>query len=159
MAGDEHGSIWIESTRDPDGQPVCLVTFDKLQYYAPVEDVRATAIDLVSAFATDLLAGGGKRYFGAKTTLTLMPAGSSKQRQALVLLNRGSQDGALTPDEARAMALAWMATAEATESDHLVSEALRATGTDEAGQEKVFGYLRQLRTAAAAGTAPGRPPG
>ena len=80
MAGDEHGSIWIESTRDPDGQPVCLVTFDKLQYYAPVEDVRATAIDLVtcaayaemmmtlitrldlpaatvSAFATDLLAG------------------------------------------------------------------------------------------------------
>ena len=182
MAGDEHGSIWIESTRDPDGQPVCLVTFDKLQYYAPVEDVWATAIDLVtcaayaemmmtlitrldlpaatvSAFATDLLAGGGKRYFGAKTTLTLMPAGSSKQRQALVLLNRGSQDGALTPDEARAMALAWMATAEATESDHLVSEALRATGTDEAGQEKVFGYLRQLRTAAAAGTAPGRPPG
>ena len=51
MAGDEHGSIWIESTRDPDGQPVCLVTFDKLQYYAPVEDVRATAIDLVTCAA------------------------------------------------------------------------------------------------------------
>jgi len=105
----------------------------------------------VSAFAADLLSGRGKRFFGAKTTMTLLPAGSSKQRQALVLLKRGSQDGALTPDEARAMALAWMEAAEATESDQLVSEALRATGTDETGREVVFGYLRQLRRAADAG--------
>ena len=43
------------------------------------------------------------------------------------------------------MALRWLAAAEATESDQLVSEALRATGSDEGAQEKVFGYLRKLR--------------
>ena len=77
----------------------------------------------------------------------LTPAGSTKRREALVLVKRGSQDGALSPDEARAMALRWLAVAEATESDQLVSEALRATGSDEAGTEKVFGYLRELRSA------------
>jgi hypothetical protein len=160
-------SIWIESTRGPDDEPVCLITFGPLQWYAPVEDVRETAIDLVtcaayaemmmtlivrvnlsaavvSQFATDLLSGRDKRYFGARTTMTLLPAGSSKRREALVLLKRGSQDGALSPDEARAMALRWLAVAEATESDQLVSEALRATaaGVD---PDSLFGYLRELR--------------
>lgn len=169
MTGIENDSIWIESTRGPDDEPACLITFGPLQWYAPVEDVRETAIDLVtcaayaemmmtlvtraelpagvvSAFATDLLSGRDKRFFGAKTTMTLLPAGSSKRREALVLLKRGSKDGALSPDEARAMALRWLAVAEATESDQLVSEALRATGMDDAGQEKVFGYLRVLRS-------------
>jgi hypothetical protein len=180
VPGDGGDSIWIESTRGPDHEPACLITFGPLQYYAPVGDVRETALDLitcaayaelmmtlvtrldlpaatVSALATDLLSGRGKRYFGAKTTMTLLPAGSSRQRQALVLLKRGSQDGALSPDEARAMALAWLAVAEATESDQLVSEALRATGTDECEQDRVFGYLRQLRTSAEAGAGPGAP--
>ena len=74
------------------------------------------------------------------------PAGSTKRREALVLLKRGSQAGELNPDEARAMALRWLAVAEATESDQLVSEALRATGSDEAAAEKLFGYLRELRS-------------
>ena len=168
MTETEHDSIWIESTRGPDDEPACLITWEALQYYAPVEDVRETAIDLVtcaayaemmmtlitrahlpasvvSQFTTDLLDGRAKRYFGAKTTMTLIPAGSSKRREALVLLKRGSMDGALSPDEARAMALRWLAVAEATESDQLVSEALRATGSDAVSQEKLFGYLRKLR--------------
>lgn len=167
MKGDE--TIWIQSTRGPDHEPVCQVTWGPVQYYAPIDDVRETALDLmtcaayaemmmtlvlrvrippevVSKFTTDLLGGREKRYFGAKTTLTLMPAGSSKNREALVLLQRGSLRGAVSPDEARAMALRWLAVAEATESDQLVSEALRATGAcDDAAQEKVFGYLRELR--------------
>ena len=64
-----------------------------------------------------------------------------------MLLMRGSKVGELSPQEARAMALRWLAVAEATESDQLVSEALRATGSDEAAAEKVFGYLRELRSA------------
>ena len=168
MADDD--SIWIESTRGPDDEPCCLITFGPLQAYASVEDVRTTALDLitcaayaelmmtmvvkvnlsadvVSRFATDLLSGAGRRFFGAKTTLLLTPAGSTRRREALVLVKRGSQAGELSPDEARAMALRWLAVAEATESDQLVSEALRATGSDEAGTEKVFGYLRELRSA------------
>jgi hypothetical protein len=161
-------SILIESTRGPDDEPCCLITWSKLQFYASVEDVRQTALDLVtcaaysemmmtlivkaglgadvvSAFTSDLLSGAGRSFFGAKTTLTLLPAGSSRRREALVLLSRGSMRGAVSPDEARAMALRWLAVAEATESDQLVSEALRATGADEAATEKLFGYLRELR--------------
>jgi hypothetical protein len=166
MSSDE--IIWIESTRDPDGEPVCGLTWGPLQFYAPVEDVRQTALDLVtcaaysemmmtlivkvglgadvvSQFTSDLLSGAGRFFFGAKTTITMLPAGSSKRREALVLLSRGSMRGAVSPDEARAMALRWLAVAEATESDQLVSEALRATGADEAATEKLFGYLRELR--------------
>lgn len=147
MSGD---SIWIESTRGPDDEPVCLITFGTLKYYATVAEVRETAIDLVtcaayaemmmtlitragldaatvSKFATDMLDSRDKRCFGTKNTMTLIPAGSSKRREALVLLKQGPYDGALSPDEARSMALGWLAAAEATESDQLVSEALRWT--------------------------------
>lgn len=170
MTSAEHESIWIESTRGPGDQPVCLITWSAVQWYASVEDVRETAIDLVtcaayaemmmtlvlrvnlpagvvSQFTTDLLEGREKRFFGAKSTVTLLPAGSSKRREALVLLNRGSLKGAVSPGEARAMALRWLAAAEATESDQLVSEALRATGVADGGTERLFGYLRELRSA------------
>jgi hypothetical protein len=170
--GDGHGGgIWITSTRGPDEQPVCEITWGPLQCYAPVQDVRETAADLmtcaayaemmmtlvtqaglpagvVSQLATSMLAGREKRFFGAKTTMTLLPAGSSKRKQALVLLKRGSLDGELFPDEARAMALYWLAVAEATESDQLVSEALRATGVPDETQERAFAYLRELRSPA-----------
>jgi hypothetical protein len=161
-------TIWIQSTRAPDGEPACQVDWGPLQWYAPVEDVRQTATDLVtcaayaemmmaivlrvgvppemaSQFMTDLLADADRHAFGADTTLSLLPAGSSRRREALVLMQRGSQKGALSPDEARAMALHWFSTAEATESDQLISEALRSTGVDDETQEKVFGYLRALR--------------
>jgi len=170
---DDGDSIWIESTRGPDDEPVCLIRWGPLECYAPVEDVRATAIDLVtcaayaelmmtmvvkvslsadvvSRFATDLLSGAGRRFFGAKTTVMLTPAGSTKRREALVLIKRGSQEGAVSPQEAREMALRWFSVAEATESDQLVSEALRATGSEDAAAEKVFGYLRELRADKAA---------
>jgi hypothetical protein len=169
--GDDDDGIWIASTRDPDNEPVCEVTGGGVRCYAPVGDVRETAADLmtcaayaemmmtlitraglgadvVSQLATDMLGGREKRFFGAKTTMELLPAGSSKRKQALVLLKRGSLNGEVTPDEARVMALEWFAVAEATESDQLVSEALRATGVPADTQERLFAYLRELRSPA-----------
>jgi hypothetical protein len=165
---DKEDGIWIQSTRGPDDEPVCELTWGPLQWYAPVEDVRATALDLVacaayaemmmtmvvrvgvppemvSRFATDVLAGHGRTQFGRDSTISALPAGSSKRKQAMVLLRRGRQRGHLHPDEARDLALQWLAVAEATESDQLVSEALGATGFADGAQEKVFGYLRELR--------------
>ena len=166
MADDE--SIWIESTRGPDDEPACLITWGPIQAYPTVAAVRETALDLVtcaayaemmmtlvatlelpgstaSAFVTDLLDGRAKRYFGSKETVTMLPAGSTKTGAAYVLLHRGSQRGDLTPAEARTMALQWLAAAEATESDQLISEALRSAGVDKGRQARVFGYLRALR--------------
>jgi hypothetical protein len=170
--GEAGPGIWIKSTRGPDDEPACEVTWGPLQWYAPVADVRETAIDLVTCAAyaemmltlivragippeivqqltTDLLSGTGRRMFGTPATMELMPAGGSsrrtKRRHALVLLKRGSLDAALSPDEARAMALAWLQVAEGTESDQLVSEALRGTGVPGDVQDRLFGYLRHLR--------------
>jgi hypothetical protein len=165
--------LWIESTADADGEPVCLITWGPVQWYAPVADVRETALDLVtcaayaemamhlklalnldagtaSALMSDLLSQQRSEEFGTASTITLMPAGSTKRRLAVVLLRRvrggSGWDGEVDAAEARAMALRWLEVAEATESDQLVSEALRATGAcDPAAQEKVFGYLRELR--------------
>jgi len=159
-------TIWIVSTRGPDDKPVCEITWDDKRYYAPVADVRQTALDLVtcaayaemmmklaglglpavhvSAFTSDLLSDAGRSMFGSPRTITLLPAGSTKRGEALVLLRRGSSEGALSPDEARGMAAYWFQVAEATESDQLVAEALRATGC-EADTGKLFGYLRELR--------------
>lgn len=167
--GDSNSGIWITSTRGPDDKPVCEITWGRSRWYAPVGDVRETAADLmtcaayaemmmtlivragvpadvVSKFTTDLLGAREKRFFGAKTTLSLVPAGSSKRKQALVLLKRGPLEGEVTPDEGRVMALGWLAAAEATESDQLVGEALRAVGVPAETQEQLFGYLRELRS-------------
>ena len=166
MADDE--SIWIQSTRDPDREHSCQLDWGPIQWYAPVADVRSTALDLVtcaaysemmmklvgiglpaaqvSAFTTDLLSDAGRTQFGTATTLDLLPAGSSRRREALVLVSRGSMRGALSPYEARGMALQWMETAEATESDCLVATAARtALGYDEDGIEALFAALRKLR--------------
>ena len=166
MADDE--SIWIQSTRDPDREHSCQLDWGPIQWYAPVADVRSTALDLVtcaaysemmmklvgiglpaaqvSAFTTDLLSDAGRTQFGAGTTLDLMPAGSTKRREALVLVSRGSMRGALSPHEARQMALRWMETAEATESDCLVATALTsALGATDEDAEALFAALRKLR--------------
>jgi hypothetical protein len=165
VSGDE--AIWIESTRGPDDKPVCHLTWGRVRCYPPVAAVRLTAIDLVtcaayaemmmklvnlglaagqvSAFTTDLLRDSKRHRFGDPSTMSLLPAGSSKGREALVLLTRGTLKGALSPDEARAMALQWLEVAEAAESDQLVSEALRATGSGEGQAETLFAYLRELR--------------
>lgn len=162
-------TVWVTSTRDPDGKPVCEIKWGTKRYYAPVADVRITALGLVtcaayaemmmklvglgmppatvSAFASDLLHDAHRTMFGTPSTITLLPAGSSKRKEALVILRRGSLEGAVSPDKARMMALAWLEAAEATESDQLVAEALTATGVaDGPSVEKVFGYLRELRT-------------
>jgi hypothetical protein len=166
-------SIWIESTADADGEPVCLITWGAVQWYAPVADVRVTALDLftcaayaemamhlkfaldldagtTAALMSDLLSRQRSEEFGTASTITLMPAGSTKRRLAVVLMRRvrggSGWDGEVDTGEARRMALRWLMVAEATDSDQLVSEALRATGVcDTDGQEKLFGYLRELR--------------
>ena len=171
---DSGGLIRITSTRGPDDEPVCELTWGPLRCYAPVQDVRETAADLmtcaayaemmmtlivraklppeiVSWLAADMLSGREKRFFGAKTTMELVPAGSSKRKQALVLLANGPMDGEVTPDEARAMAAEWFAVAEATESDQVVSEALRASGVPADTQDRLFAYLRELRSPAREG--------
>jgi hypothetical protein len=145
-----------------------MITWDGLDWIAPAEDVRTTALDLVtcaayaemmmqliigagipaatvSAFTTVLLQEAGRSMFGTPRTMTLTPAGDSKRKQPLVLLHKGTRDAMLTPGEARGMALAWLQAAEASDADPLIAEALRATGSDGPAIESVFGYLRSLR--------------
>jgi hypothetical protein len=167
-------TIWIVSTRDPDGKPVCELSWGAERWHAPVAEVRQTAMDLVScaayaefihllitkldlppatveAVTLDLMRIGGRtRDHGTEATVDLFPASgtvrATGKREARVILRRGGLDGMLTIAEARQMAGDWMAAAEATESDQLVAEALRATlpGND-AALDRLFGYLRKLR--------------
>lgn len=167
-------TIWITSTRDPDGEPVCELSWGGQDWYAPVAEVRQTAQDLVTcaayadmmremivtaeippktveAFTASLLHNAGRtRAYGSAGTVDIVPAGAvhkaSGERQAVVLLSHGKRDGMVTAEEAREMAGVWLAAAEATESDRLVAEAFRATqpGND-AGLDRLFGYLRKLR--------------
>lgn len=160
-------TLWIKSTRGPDDEPACLFTWSQFQWYAPVADVRKSALDLVvcaayaemmmltvaklrldgktaSAFITDLLASTGARQFGGDDTVDLLPGGSTRTGEAVVLLGRGSKRGMVSPASARKMALQWLGAAEATESDQLVSEALRGVGLGDQA-DRVFGYLRELR--------------
>jgi hypothetical protein len=170
----EGESIWIVSTRDPDGKPVCELAWGPEHWHVPVADVRQAAMDLLScaayaewmhlmltklnlppatveAMTLDLMRIAGRtRDHGTDATIDLFPASGTRratgQREPRVILRRGDQDGMVTPAEAREMALAWLEAAEATESDQLVAEAFRATrqGND-AGLDRLFGYLRKLR--------------
>jgi hypothetical protein len=180
VAGDEDRGpgIWIESTRGPEDEPVCLLTIGPHQSWPPVDDVRQTALDLVTCaayaemmltliirvglppevvgqFTTDLLSGLGRPFFGARSTLTMLPAGATRRsggpgsprvREAVVLLHRGSTDAAITAAEAREMALKWLAAAEATESDQLVSGALDAIDVPAEVQTMLFAYLHARRS-------------
>lgn len=167
-------AIWVASTRDADGKPVCELTWGPKGWYAPVADVRQTAMDLVScaayaefihllitkvglppatveAVTLDLMQIGGRtRDHGTDATIDVFPASgtvrATRKREPRVILRRGDLDGMLTVAEARQMAADWMAAAEATESDQMVAEAFRATlpGND-AAAERLFGYLRKLR--------------
>jgi hypothetical protein len=167
-AGDDV-QLRIESTRGPDDQPVCQITLGTDQWFAGVADVRKTALDMLacaayaemlmllvtkldldgetaSAVITDLLSSSGRERFGARNTLELAPAGSTKTGTPVVILMRGAERDAVHAHVARTIAGQWLGVAEATESDQLVSEALRSTGMDVAAQELVFGYLRALRS-------------
>lgn len=171
--------LHITSTRGPDDAPVCELTWGGERWHAPVADVRQTALDLVScaayadfihllvtrvglppatveAVTVDLMRTSGRtRDHGMDSTVDIIPASGTRratgERVPRVILKRGDQDGMLTPAEAREMARDWMAVAEATESDQLVSEALRAVppGND-AVAPRLFGYLRKLRERASA---------
>lgn len=164
-------TLWIESTRGPDDEPACLFTWGALRWHAMAPEVRQTAADMltcaayadmmmemigagldagtVTAFASSLLNGQDKPFFGSGATVRLTPAGDSRKRAALVLMERGSRRHVATSAEAREMAAGWLTVAEGTESDQLVTEALRACGVERSTEEKVFGYLRKLREGAA----------
>lgn len=167
--------IWVTSTRSgPGGEPACEITWRGTTWHAPVADMRTTAIDLltcaayaemmmqlattlklpaqtISAFTTDLLAASGRTMFGTPATLDMLPAGSTRRGEAVVLVRRDATanwEGVVSPAEARQMALAWLTVAEATESDRLVAQALSEhPSADPALTERLFARMLQLRAA------------
>ena len=162
------GMLTIGSTRGPDDEPVCELAWAGSSWYAPVADVRTAALDALScaayaemlmllagklklpgptasALITDLLRSTGRTRFGTKSTVGLLPAGSTKTGEASVLITRGNTRGSVSAEEARKMALRWLVTAEGTESDQLLSEALRGAGIGADTTGRVFGYLQELR--------------
>jgi hypothetical protein len=171
-SNDDGDTLWVVSTRGPDGDPVCEFTWGPHHWYAPVGDVRATATDLITcaayaemmmalasklnlpgqtaaAFTTDLLATSGRTQFGTPRTVDLLPAGNIKAAEPVVLLRRGPMsewEGVVSPAAAREMARAWFAAAEASESDRLVVKALAGTPADDPVViESLFERLRELR--------------
>ncbi len=166
--------ITIVPVRDPDQPGSCLLSWQGRDWIAPLPDVRATAVDLftvaayadlmilmavrlrldpgtVSAMASDLISQTGRTSFGTEQTISLLPVGSSKKRQGLVLIRRQRLEGVVDTATARQMGLTWLAAAEAAESDQLVTEALRtAGGIPEERIEGLFAYLRELRSKGAA---------
>ncbi len=162
--------ITIVPGRDPDKPGDCLISWQGRDWIAPLSDVRATAVDLftvaayadlmilmavrlrldpgtVSAMASDLISQTGRTSFGTEQTLSLLPVGSTKKRQGLVLIRRRRLEGIVDTAVARQMGLAWLTAAEAAESDQLVTEALRtAGGLPEERINGLFAYLRELRS-------------
>lgn len=160
--------LTIASTRGPDDAPVCQLTWLGESWYAPVDDVRQAALDLVTcaaygemmmlavtqlklggrlatAFTTDLLKHSSVKGFGSSTTVLMMPAGSTMTGEAVVLLTRGDHRGMVDTGEAMKMALRFLQAAEATESDQVVAEAMRGAGIDHGTSERLWSYLTQLR--------------
>jgi hypothetical protein len=163
--------ITIMPGRDPDTSTSCLISWKGQDWIADVDVVRATAVDLftvatwadvmmhvtaklgldphtASQFTGEMIVSQtGRRGFGYPETLVLLPVGSSKDKQGLVLLRRGHLKAVLTTEAARQMGLAWLVAAETAESDQLVTEALRtAGGLSEDRIEGLFAYLRELRS-------------
>ncbi|MEV4020190.1 hypothetical protein AB0J35_57910 [Nonomuraea angiospora] len=165
--------ITIVPGRDPDDPTSCLLSWRGQDWTAAVEHVRATAVDLFTVatwadvmmhvttklcldphtagqFTGDLIVSQtGRKAWGSEHTVSLLPVGSSKDRQGLVLIRRGRLKGVVDTAEARQMGLAWLTASEAAESDQLVTEALRAAGglTPER-IDGLFAYLRELRSKA-----------
>lgn len=167
-AGTQADSIWITSVRDPDKEPVCIIEAGGSTWFAPVDDVCQTALDLVTAaayadvlitlvtvldlpgstiskFGADLLREAKIVQLGCPSTITLHPAGSSKHKEAVVIMRHGQFEGIVSAAEARKMALRWLQAAEASGSDRNVTEAMRGARVADDVIEKVFGYLRELR--------------
>jgi hypothetical protein len=172
VAGDKDhsgGHVWIESTRGADDEPVCLVTVGPYQSYPSVDEVRRTAIDLVTCaayaemmgrlirkvklppetaaeFVSDIMASSGRRFFGTVHTLMMLPATQHHGRSPVVVFDRGKWDGLVTADEARDMALYWLSVAEATESDQLVTGAMADAGIPAGVQAMIFQLLHAQRS-------------
>jgi len=138
---------------EPGATPQCLITWDGLEVYASVDDIRATANDLLTAAAyadmaaaflkigmdkdtsaqllsVALGAGMERSFLGSKNTFTVTPAASSKRKAGAVIIKRGSRYGELDTDHARDLAGWFHACAEGSEHDCLVRGALTDIGFD-----------------------------
>jgi len=165
----------IESTRAPeDADAACMLRWQRREWVATVSDVRQTAEELFTCaayadligqllqdgFTGDVVAGLTRemlrkrqpQYFGMPNTMFMLPAGSSVRKQGLVLISRrnlfhkGKADGELAADEARAMARAWLTTAEAAEADTLFGRVLHRSGwMTEPELDALFGLLLDIR--------------
>jgi hypothetical protein len=171
--GPPESTLWIESTRTAPGSDLpsaCLIRWRGESWYASVEDVRATAIDMIecavyantmlmmlglglpakelSGFFGDMLHQvRGGRPFGLPSTVGLTPAGSSKRKLAVVLIGRDGRQGEVGSDAAITMARQWLEVAAGVGSDQVVVAALRALKTPADLETLVFGKMRELRTA------------
>lgn len=166
-ADSDEGSIRIESVRNPDGRSQCLITWDSLQFYASAEDVRVTAADLlacvayaemlmvvagmglpaehVSKLGADALRSGGRKSLGTAATMRLWPAGNSRTKTPAVQMRRGTHEAVIPVADARQIALQFLETAEAAESDDLITEAMIGVGITSEQADRAFRYLRELR--------------
>lgn len=177
--------VWIESTRASGGQPdACRLHWGKAEWLATVADVRATATDMITcaAYAEVMMAMQAKlelhpkvisRFMstvladahpdradqsalGLESTLLLMPAGSSKSGEAVVLLERVEpvgqagvyhairQRGMVGAAEARNMAAQWFLVAEGSEQDRLLVEAIPDAWNPDAADALGAEYLADL---------------
>lgn len=172
----ETDAIHIHSLRARNGAPAkCSVTWDGLDRFPSVEDVRQTAEDLFTCAAyadligkllrmkldgtvvTDLIQSmflnRQPRYFGAPSTLFILPGGSSSRGCGVVLLakldqfHKGEADTSLSPDEARAMGREWLTAAEASEADTLFSTVIKRSWHTPAGDvDALFDLIAEIRS-------------
>lgn len=139
----------IRSTLDDKGDPACLMEWGTVQALLLPPEVQATARDLmaaairaetdvalVHAFRIDV--GSDDRMLGevlamvrgrrpapsGRVALRIEAVAGARTGKPHVHIGRGSMKGALTPDEAREMAMAWTQAAVAAQIDVRLRRAL-----------------------------------
>ncbi|UAX56789.1 hypothetical protein K5X85_29110 [Streptomyces sp. A144] len=160
----------IESTHDQ-GKPACLVTWGTVRSIAAPAAVLGTARDLMAAAAgaeTDVALIAGLREdlklqdggvgavleaVRARRTppptpsfLRVHTVAAARTNRPLVHIGRGSMKGALTPDEARAMAQQWTEAAVSAQMDVRIRYALGEWGAlDPDDVDRFFTILQGLQ--------------
>ncbi|MFI5973564.1 hypothetical protein [Streptomyces sp. NPDC051452] len=143
------GICTIQSTLDDDGQPACLMRWGSTGGVIPVFVVLNTARELMAAASAaetdialietfrqdfnaddDTLGGvlgmvrGRRPMPEGRCALRIAAVAGAKTGKPYVHIGRGSMKGALSPDEARDMALHWTQAALAAQLDVKLRDAL-----------------------------------
>ncbi|MFF8980202.1 hypothetical protein ACF08A_25745 [Streptomyces cellulosae] len=164
-------TLFIRSTTDPaDGTAACLLNWGPVEALLTPTRTLATARDLMAAAAhaesdvaflamcreqlrlDEQTAGRMLLDVRARRPVPPVPAGlrihavaGYNTRRAHVHISRGSQQGALTPDEARQMAQHWTEAAVAAQIDvrlrYVLGEVDHITAAD---VERVFTLLQEV---------------